>query len=166
MLERPIAMRADIKDIDIPHEAQQFPLPVDLKARRFMPIRYRFDLVAPVGELVRHLPGVDRGSALRRIPFKIDQIADVHFSARLSDVFKELEATERGAPDDFTVFLVLVTVLIITVQCVMNIGMNLGLLPVAGIGLPLLSYGGSSLVVFLAMLGVIQSIAAHRPHAG
>lgn len=72
----------------------------------------------------------------------------------------------RGAPDDFTAFLVLGTILIITVQCVMNIGMNLGLLPVAGIGLPLLSYGGSSLVVFLAMLGVIQSIAAHRPRAG
>lgn len=72
----------------------------------------------------------------------------------------------RSAPDDFTVFLVLGTLLIITVQVVMNVGMNLGLLPVAGIGLPLLSYGGSSLIVFLAMLGVIQSIAAHRPRAG
>ena len=40
-----------------------------------------------------------------------------------------------------------------------NIGMNIGLAPVTGIPLPLLSYGGTFLVTTMAMLGVVQSIS-------
>ncbi|MBI3547755.1 MAG: rod shape-determining protein RodA [Elusimicrobia bacterium] len=43
-----------------------------------------------------------------------------------------------------------------------NIGMNLGLVPVAGIPLPLISYGGSSLVVSLWALGVVLNIYSKR----
>lgn len=45
------------------------------------------------------------------------------------------------------------------VQIIINIGMNVGLLPVAGIPLPLLSYGGSSLLVVLLALGLVQNVA-------
>lgn len=41
-----------------------------------------------------------------------------------------------------------------------NVGMNLGKLPVTGIPLPLVSYGGSSVLVNLIALGIVQSIAA------
>jgi len=43
-------------------------------------------------------------------------------------------------------------------QIFVNIGMNLGLMPVTGIPLPLVSYGGSSLITTLASLGILQSI--------
>lgn len=43
-------------------------------------------------------------------------------------------------------------------QIFVNIGMNIGLMPVTGIPLPLLSYGGSSLITTLASLGILQSI--------
>ena len=43
-----------------------------------------------------------------------------------------------------------------------NIGMNLGLVPVAGTALPFVSYGGSSLVSSWLLLGVLQSIACHQ----
>lgn len=47
-------------------------------------------------------------------------------------------------------------------QIVVNIGMNIGLLPVTGIPLPFLSYGGSSLIISFVMIGVLQSIYIHR----
>ncbi|OIP98050.1 rod shape-determining protein RodA [candidate division WWE3 bacterium CG09_land_8_20_14_0_10_39_24] len=45
------------------------------------------------------------------------------------------------------------------IQCVVNMGMNLGILPVTGITLPLVSYGGSSLLTTFVMLGFIQAVA-------
>lgn len=43
-------------------------------------------------------------------------------------------------------------------QTVINLGMNVGLLPVTGLPLPLVSYGGSSLVTTLLALGLAQSV--------
>ena len=43
-------------------------------------------------------------------------------------------------------------------QIFINIGMNIGLLPITGITLPLISYGGSSLISISFILGLIQSI--------
>jgi cell division protein FtsW len=51
------------------------------------------------------------------------------------------------------------------IQAVVNIGMVLGLLPVIGIPLPLISYGGSSLLVTLAALGVLMNCAKTEPGA-
>jgi rod shape determining protein RodA len=46
----------------------------------------------------------------------------------------------------------------ILVQVVENVGMNIGLLPIAGIPLPLISYGGSATVTTLAALGLVQRL--------
>jgi rod shape determining protein RodA len=45
-------------------------------------------------------------------------------------------------------------------QVIINIGMNLGLMPVTGITLPLMSYGGSSVLGTFLALGILQSIHA------
>jgi cell division protein FtsW len=47
---------------------------------------------------------------------------------------------------------------LIIVQAVINIAVMAGVMPLTGIPLPLLSYGGSSLVAMLASVGVIQSV--------
>lgn len=44
-----------------------------------------------------------------------------------------------------------------------NIGMNLGLIPVFGVPLPFVSYGGSSLFSSILAVGVLESIAVHAP---
>lgn len=44
-------------------------------------------------------------------------------------------------------------------QVLINVGMCLGLLPITGIALPFMSYGGSNLLINLMMLGVVQNIA-------
>jgi len=45
---------------------------------------------------------------------------------------------------------------------IINVGMVAGLVPVVGVPLPLVSYGGSSVVTILASFGILLSIAAHR----
>ncbi|MEA3344094.1 MAG: rod shape-determining protein RodA [Patescibacteria group bacterium] len=49
-------------------------------------------------------------------------------------------------------------VIVLSSQLFINIGMNLGLLPVIGISLPLLSYGGSGLIAVFISFGILQSI--------
>ena len=44
-------------------------------------------------------------------------------------------------------------------QVFVNIGMNIGLLPITGITLPLISYGGSSLITTFLSLGLVASCA-------
>lgn len=48
-------------------------------------------------------------------------------------------------------------------QFVINVGMNLALLPVTGITLPLVSYGGSSLITTLFLLGLVCAVMRSRP---
>ena len=43
-------------------------------------------------------------------------------------------------------------------QIFVNVGMNLGMMPVTGITLPLMSYGGSSVLVTFLAIGLLQSI--------
>lgn len=47
-------------------------------------------------------------------------------------------------------------------QALVNIGMNIGLLPVTGIPLPFVSYGGTSFLVSSALIGIAQSINIRR----
>ncbi|WP_091275856.1 FtsW/RodA/SpoVE family cell cycle protein [Alteribacillus persepolensis] len=47
-------------------------------------------------------------------------------------------------------------------QVFQNIGMNIGLLPVTGFTLPLISYGGSSLVTTMLAIGLVMSVRYHR----
>ena len=60
---------------------------------------------------------------------------------------------------DFGAYTVLGIVLVIFIQVLMNIGAATGLLPVTGLPLPFLSYGGSALIMNLILIGVAESIA-------
>ncbi|OCG14475.1 rod shape-determining protein RodA [Gilliamella sp. wkB292] len=53
-------------------------------------------------------------------------------------------------------------ILVFFVYVFINIGMVSGILPVVGVPLPLISYGGSSLVVLMASFGIMMSIHTHR----
>lgn len=48
------------------------------------------------------------------------------------------------------------------VYVVVNIGMVTGLLPVVGVPLPLVSYGGTSIITLLASFGILMSVKTHR----
>jgi cell division protein FtsW (lipid II flippase) len=51
----------------------------------------------------------------------------------------------------------------LAVQVVVNISMTVGLTPVTGVTLPLLSYGGSSLVANMVAIGILNNIGRCRP---
>jgi cell division protein FtsW (lipid II flippase) len=51
---------------------------------------------------------------------------------------------------------------LIGAQITVNIGMNIGLLPIIGITLPFISYGGSSLVASFIMIGMVLNFASRR----
>lgn len=66
------------------------------------------------------------------------------------------------APDRFGELLAGGVFCMVFVQVVQNAGMNIGLLPIAGIPLPLISYGGSATISTLAALGLVQSVTLRR----
>ncbi len=73
-------------------------------------------------------------------------------------IFYRLYRISVRAPDDFGMFVGLLLLTIIFVQVFINVGMCLGLLPVTGIPLPFVSYGGSFLISIMLLMGVVQNI--------
>jgi rod shape determining protein RodA len=63
------------------------------------------------------------------------------------------------APDGFGSLICIGVAAWIGMQIFINVGMNIGLMPVTGIPLPFISYGGSSLLSILLALGLVQSVA-------
>ncbi|MCJ7733791.1 MAG: FtsW/RodA/SpoVE family cell cycle protein, partial [Anaerolineales bacterium] len=64
----------------------------------------------------------------------------------------------RLSSDTFGALIAYSAATLISFQTVVNIGMNLNLLPVTGLTLPFLSYGGSSLLTLFIAIGLVESI--------
>ena len=65
------------------------------------------------------------------------------------------------APDQFARFLATGITAMVVVQALFNISVVLGMLPTKGIPLPFISYGGTSLFITLASVGVLLNISQH-----
>jgi rod shape determining protein RodA len=64
--------------------------------------------------------------------------------------------------DRFGLFLGVGIVAMLTFHILVNIGMNMGIMPVTGIPLPFVSYGGTSLLISLAAVGLLESVSIRR----
>ena len=67
----------------------------------------------------------------------------------------------RRVNDDFGRYLALGVTVVVVVQGFINMSVVLGLMPTKGIPLPMISYGGSSLVSTLALLGILMNVSEH-----
>lgn len=68
----------------------------------------------------------------------------------------------RRTDDRFGFFLAVGTLGLLLSHVVINIGMNVQLLPVTGLPLPLMSFGGTNLLVTLFLISLLQSVSLHR----
>jgi len=75
-----------------------------------------------------------------------------------SFLFYRLLKIAKRLRDNFAVYFVLSVCILFFIQLVINIGGNLGLMPITGITLPFISYGGSSLIANMIMIGIVESI--------
>jgi len=77
-------------------------------------------------------------------------------------LFLKIIRISKTIDDPFSFFLVLGLGFNLFIHVIINIGMNLGLLPIIGIPLPLISYGGSFLITTFVSLGIIESTIIHQ----
>ncbi len=73
-------------------------------------------------------------------------------------LWRTLRVAERSR-DTFGRLITAGVAAVILFQSVINIGMNLGLMPVTGIPLPFVSYGGSSFLTLMLGMGLVESVA-------
>jgi rod shape determining protein RodA len=64
----------------------------------------------------------------------------------------------RISSDTFGALIAYGAATLITFQTIVNVGMNLNLLPVTGLTLPFVSYGGSSLMTLFIAIGLVESV--------
>ena len=88
------------------------------------------------------------GSSILILLIVLISIRSLQIAKRAQTGFTRLLAASLGMTFFFSAFV--------------NIGMVMGVLPVVGIPLPLVSYGGTALVTFMASFGILMSISTHR----
>ncbi|HUJ96168.1 MAG TPA: rod shape-determining protein RodA [Terriglobales bacterium] len=77
-------------------------------------------------------------------------------------VLMRLTQNAQTAPDRAGTLLVMGVVAVLTFHVLVNIGMVVGFMPVTGIPLPLMSYGGSSVLFMFLALGMVMNVRMRR----
>ena len=80
-------------------------------------------------------------------------------------LFYRLKNISERAPDDFSRLLVMGILAWLSTQALINIGAMLGLLPLKGITLPFISYGGTSVLFVTAAIGMIFQISRYTTYS-
>ena len=77
-------------------------------------------------------------------------------------VLMRLTQNAQTAPDRAGTFVVMGVVAVLSFHILVNVGMVVGFLPVTGIPLPLMSYGGSSVLFMFLALGMVMNVRMRR----
>jgi cell division protein FtsW len=79
-------------------------------------------------------------------------------------LFNRMRRVIERAPDEFTRLVVVGVFAWLSTQTIINIGAMLGLLPLKGITLPFISYGGTSIIFVTAAMGVVFNISRYTTY--
>ncbi len=77
-------------------------------------------------------------------------------------LFRQGLATSLRSVDSFARYTAIGIIVMLTIQFMINISVVIGLIPITGITLPFLSYGGSSLTLTLASIGILLNISIYE----
>lgn len=112
-----------------------------------------------------YLPEASNDSIFAIYAEKFGFIGAVTLLGILVGLFARLKGVAERAPDDFSRLLAVGVLSWLSVQALINIGAMIGLLPLKGITLPFVSYGGTSVIFVLAAVGLVFQISHYTTYA-
>jgi rod shape determining protein RodA len=89
-------------------------------------------------------------------------IGNLFIMALLFFIIWRIIRAARLSHDTYGAFICYGVATLITFQGIVNIGVNLNLMPVTGLTLPFVSYGGSSLLSLMLGIGLVESVVARH----
>lgn len=125
------------------------------------------------------LTGVGLGKSIQKMAYLPEAHTDFIFSIISEElgfmggsflIFLYIFLITRGlmislrAPDQFGTLLGIGIVTLIAIETIFNLGVVTALLPVTGVPLPLISYGGTALIIKLISLGILLNISRYQLH--
>ncbi len=112
-----------------------------------------------------YLPEAENDSIFAIVAEKFGFLGSSAIIALYAVLFSRLRKIIKRTSDTFSRLFVIGVLAWISIQAIINIGAMIGLLPLKGITLPLISYGGTSLVFVLAALGVVFQISRYTSYS-
>lgn len=111
-----------------------------------------------------YLPEAANDSIFAIYAEKFGFVGSIALIAIFVALFYRMKSIAERAPDNFSRLLVIGVLGWLAVQAFINIGAMLGLLPLKGITLPFISYGGTSVVFAAAAVGLVFQISRYTSH--
>jgi cell division protein FtsW len=117
------------------------------------------------GQAYGYLPEAANDSIFAIIAEKSGFVGATLLVVLLTAFFARIKNVMERAPDDFSRLMVAGVLAWLSTQAFINIGAMIGLLPLKGITLPLISYGGTSVVFVMAAIGLVFNISRYTSYA-
>lgn len=108
-----------------------------------------------------YLPEPANDSIFAIVSEKFGFVGSVSVVALFAFLFKRISSIAKAAPSDYARLLVTGVLVWLSIQMIINIGAMVGLLPLKGITLPFVSYGGTSIIFVMIAMGVVFQVSRH-----
>ncbi|HKR82097.1 MAG TPA: putative peptidoglycan glycosyltransferase FtsW [Candidatus Saccharimonadales bacterium] len=111
-----------------------------------------------------YLPEAENDSIFAIYAEKFGFVGAAVLLALLMALFARFKNIAERAPDNFSRLVVVGVLAWFSTQAIINIGAMIGLLPLKGITLPFISYGGSSVLLVMGALGLVFQVSRYTSH--
>lgn len=120
--------------------------------------------LAHSGQAFGYLPEAANDSIFAIIAEKFGFVGATFLIVLLMAFFVRIKNIMERAPDDFSRLVAAGVLAWLSTQAIINIGAMLGLLPLKGITLPFISYGGTSVIFVMAAVGLVFNISRYTSY--